>query len=359
VCQRLHRFRISKCAKARVCLLCLGIAVIVSYVNSRPPHIPSAGFTGPDSIGDIALYRMIADQTRSGAGYYDVVGKNLLQHGYAVRPVFHWRLPTLNYVLVVLGPFWVAAAVLVVLALVNLFVWVRVVRMATGLRVALLLVGLLAFQVAMVPLGGYLLHETWAGVLVALSLGLYCRNPALSVGAGLSALFLRELALPYVLVMLAVAVWERRTKESLAWMAGLGLWIIYFAWHVHMVGLHMIDGPADPSWLRFSGWSQAVACVGWAFATLMPRIVVSTVAVFGLVGAAASRNLRLAVVVIGYAAGMMVFGKPFNHYWGLMFVPLLVVGFAYSIHLTDALIREAINRNRACSDHRCEVLHSE
>ena len=77
-----------------------------------------------------------------------------------------------------------------------------------------------------------LLHEVWAGTLIAISLALHRPNHwSWSVAAAALALAIRELALPYVLLMAAFALYRRSWRELGAWFALVLLFAFRpFAW---------------------------------------------------------------------------------------------------------------------------------
>ncbi len=317
-------------SQARVVLVGVAVAVVLGgYLGRRPMVV---GNVKPGEFCDTTLHAMIVAETQAGRSYYDVCGPLLLKHGYAVRPFVHWRLPTLNYLAVALKRPLVAKIVLFLLGSARPMGlghtgashgrpphdsyscrWV-------GLPAALSLLG-----------NWYLQHELWAGILIALSLGLYPRSVAASVVCGLAALAIRELALPYVILMMALAFVEKRRQEAMIWLAGIAGFAFYLAWHAHLVSIHMIEGPADPSWLRFPGWPHVVACSSWMFFALPPYWLAGGLAVLGIIGVATARDLRLALTVTGYMLAVAIAGKPFNDYWGLVFTPLLAVGLVYAM----------------------------
>ncbi len=62
------------------------------------------------------------------------------------------------------------------------------------------------------------LHEVWAGLLVALAIGVHRPGKwGWSLAAAGAALAIREHALPFVLLLGAMAVWRRDWREAGAW----------------------------------------------------------------------------------------------------------------------------------------------
>ena len=80
------------------------------------------------------------------------------------------------------------------------------------------------------------LSELWAGILVALSAVCFgLKRPAVGVLAGLAALFFRELAAPYCVVCIALAIYDRRPRELGIWAVGLAAYGLFYALHVQQV----------------------------------------------------------------------------------------------------------------------------
>src|SRR6185312_8559571 len=126
-----------------------------------------------------------------------------------------------------------------------------------------------------------LMHECWAGLLAALSLGLYpgeasSARPlrlAASLAAALAAGLVRELALPFLGVMALM-------RHTL---------------------------PADPglSWVRLGGWGFVLAANRWnavlALRPWLPAVLVPA-ALVGALDWAGPVGRRLALTLLGYVA---------------------------------------------------------
>jgi hypothetical protein len=198
---------------------------------------------------------------------------------------------------------------------------------------------------AMAGGGASLFHETWAGLLIALSLALRTeRRFAAAVVVGLLAALIRELALPYLLVMAVVALAERRKAEALAFAVALGLALAALAFHARSV--NAITSPVDAAsqgWMGLGGWRFVLATAnwnlivlavgGWAAAVLVPLALVGAIGWNGGTGA------RLALLLIGYTAGFAVIGRPDNSYWGLITAPLSGLALAFSPAALTSLAR--------------------
>jgi hypothetical protein len=197
----------------------------------------------------------------------------------------------------------------------------------------------------------YLFHEVWAGLFIALSLAL--RQPqrwTASVLAGLAAALVRELALPYLGVMILFAALERRRGEAAAWCGALAAALAALAWHAHAAGA--IAGPGDmasPGWLGLGGLVFLLRATHFDALTIAAPLAVQALvlpaALLGLLGwrePATGLGRRLAFLVLGYLAGFCVIGQPYNFYWGLLLAPLWPLGLLE----TDRAARDLLARLR-------------
>jgi hypothetical protein len=198
------------------------------------------------------------------------------------------------------------------------------------------------------------LHEVWAGVLISLSLAL--RRPhgfAAAVALGLAAALIRELAAPYLLAMLALALTERRWREGAAWASALVLFGAALALHAHLVGrLVLPSDHASVGWLKLSGWPFVLHAAQWngllAVAPAWLAAVVVPLALFGAATWDGPLGRRLAAILIGYVLAFAVVGRPENFHWGLVFTPLLPLGLVRAV----ASAADYLNRSRGMASPR-------
>jgi len=327
---------------ARAILVALAIAAGVGAYCGRRPHV--TGITKDIKQSDVYMHQNVVTRVHEGEGYYHALGDELAEGGYALRPFFHWRLPTLLWSLGKLPDPRIGQGLLAALIAMMIVAWLTILKPRLGFPIACVgasLVGPPMIGLAFMSLW-YFQHELWAGALVALSLGIYRRNAAAAVVCGLAALAIRELALLYVVIMLGFAIREKRVKESLAWAAGIIAFGAFLAIHAMIVSKHVgPSDPSDPSWVRLAGWPHTVACANWMFLAVPPYWLAGAALVLAIFGALCSGERRLAAVVILYCGAFAVVGKPFNDYWGLMYAPLLAVGLAFSIRAVVDLARKA------------------
>jgi hypothetical protein len=172
-------------------------------------------------------------------------------------------------------------------------------------------------------------------VLAALSTW---RTP--SVLLGVAALFVRELAAPYVGIRLALALWRREWREAIGWGVGLSLYGLYFVWHRQQVLAAM---PSHPT-VHALSWIQAGG-IRFVLATLTTNAWVMVlpwwIAPFALVGAvlgACRAPLVVRLPVLGYLAAFALVGLPFD--WYLGWIPGMLLPLAWA-HLPTAFPRRA------------------
>lgn len=323
---------LSRARAVAVALTLVVTAAAFELAVATPPNAEerAAAESAPPGQGDAALYRAILDRVHAGEGYYDAAGAELRARNYPTRPVFNWREPTYAWLL---GHLPWPNVLLVALGLLTIalsFLWIRREWSdRAALAVVLLHAGALPFGPEPV-----VFQEVWAGSLIILSATLYARGQwRLGVVAGLLALAFREQALLPCAVALLLALHARRWAEVRAWIIGLVAWVALMALHFHEVARHL--GPADfaipsRSWFAFGGPRFLVAMLGFdAYALVLPRALAALVIPLALFGYAGWRNpgaTRMGLTLFGFMLAFSVVGKPFDTYWGSLFVPLLSVG---------------------------------
>jgi hypothetical protein len=318
-----------------VVLLTAAAAGAGAYVALTQETLPLSG-RPPAKVADTdaVFYRHVVTRIRAGEGYYDAVAAEFKEWDYQPTALFNWRTPLYAWVIGKLPQPIYARVLLGLLALVTAMMAYAVVERDLDKRFAALLV-LLIGPFAWCALGEvYLFTELWAGVLIALSVCAYAlgRWPA-GLVAGLLALFFRELALPYCLIAVSLAVWQRRGKEVVVWAAGLVLYGLFFAFHAHAVALRMAGAaPAEVGgWVHFGGPAFVIGTTqmnvllvlapAWVAAVLLP------LSLLGLAGWRGETGWRLSLTVLTYLAAFAVVGLPNNAYWGLLITPLLALGW--------------------------------
>jgi hypothetical protein len=322
---------------ALVGLVLLGIAV------QRLDVVSSALNSAPERVGrsDAAMFRSVVDRVAAGESYYPAMGRELRTGHYPTASVFNWRMPTLYLALAVL-PGWFSASLMAASCLVLLgAVTVRLARHGSPEGTVLGLLLSAAAAVTLVDSQGYWMTEAWGGLLIGLSLAAYLWSawiPAALLALG--ALFVRELAAPYCMVCLILALRAQRRREVKIWIGGLAVFAMYYALHAANV-LEQIrpdDLAQQSAWVQFGGLSFWLATVKTNKALLMaPQWILTGVSVLlaaALWAPALSSHVRWSL--LAYVVFFAVAGQWFNDYWG--FVAAFVYALAFA-HGPDGLLR--------------------
>lgn len=285
---------------------------------------------------DLQLYDRIVERVRAGENYYTVAVEEQRARDFPVRPGLAVRLPTLAFVYASVGQ-WGLMVLAALLAVATVVAWHYRLRDVPGgpgrLRYLLLL---LVIGAASGFKPHYLaLHEVWAGMLIALSFGLY--RPKRWGGALIAAALavsIRELALPFVLLMMTLA-WARGNRgETAAW---LGLVLVFGA----ALSLHLLlvaqmttsADPASPSWFALrglGGWTSNIVLSSPLY--LLPGWLAAPLALLPLLGWAGWKSwfgVTGFLLCLGYGVAFMIAGRDNNFYWALIVMPVWFVGYAF------------------------------
>jgi len=168
---------------------------------------------------DLQLYDVIAGRVAAGENYYAVAVAEQRARNFPVRPGLAVRLPTLALMTAWLGQgAMIALGVLLGLAVLVAW-WRRLGEEPGGIdrRIVALLLLAIGTMLGLKP--EYLaLHEVWAGILLALAFALHRPGKWHAAWpAAALALAIREHALPFVLLLGALAAWRRDWRETAAW----------------------------------------------------------------------------------------------------------------------------------------------
>ena len=312
-------------------------------------HERAAPTSGPT---DLSLYAHAAAAAAHPSTYYAQVIAEQRREGYELKPFLVVRPPALSFLLAALRTESLRRLAIVALALGSLAAWWArlgregVASLPRAFDLIALATGALP---AVAPQAPYL-HEMWAGLLISLSLALRRQDRfALAVAAGLAAALIRELAAPYLVVMATTALFGRHWREAAAWALALALFAAALALHADLVdALVLPSDHASGGWLKLSGWPFVLHAAQWnAVLAVAPAWVTALAVPAALTGAAnwtTSLGRRLAAVLVAYALAFTVVGRPENFYWGLMFTPLLPLGFARACRGLPA-VRTYLNRS--------------
>lgn len=305
----------------------------------RQEPAPSASahtVSPPKANADLALYDSIIGRVAAGEDYYTAAADELRRGDYPLKPFVAFRLPTLAVTAASLGrPVMLGLQYALFIAMIWAW-WVRLDGQFadSGRRISATMLAAAGLAVAFS--GQYLyLHEVWAGALIALSLALHRPGRAgWSIAAAALALAIRELALPYLLLMGAFALYRRDWREAVAWIAVVILFILAVALHANEVAkVVQASDPASPGWTAFGGWAGFLRTyylagpLRWLPAELAAPLIILTL--FGWASWKSETGLAATLLYAGYALGFMLFGRANNFYWGLMVAPAFLIGLAF------------------------------
>lgn len=315
-------------------LLAVLILVLCAWcLTTRPPPIklaPKGGYT------DVMLYKDITKAVASGKPYHQAAAELHRAHYYPLKPFFTMRLPTLTVMAAGLG--WGTLQNLAYgLVGIGIFLWVLALpeplsateRAAAGFA--------MAAGGSMVTNQGLLaLHEYWAGILMALALALqvgWRRHWWLALIPAAAALAVRELALPFVLLSLAFALWERNWREAAAWAALVAAFALLMGWQAS----HVLP-QVRPTDLHSQGWNAMQGLSGFLKAVVFTSVLQPLplgVALLGAFlpivgwGALDGRAGAFALLMFtGYAVMIGTFSRADTFYWGGVMLPAWFVGYA-------------------------------
>ncbi len=292
-----------------------------------------------ETKGDAEFYRDVVRRVHAGESYYEAVDNGLRARGYTPHSVFNWRTPFVTSIFSQVPNPQIAQGFLIAAMIATMLVAYGVVGATGGKQraavAAVLLLG--PFLWAFFPDVAFF-TELWAGMLIVVSIcAAALERRQVSVVAGIAALFVRELTLPYCLIALGLALWERRWRESASWIIGLTLYALFMAWHVAQVRPHL--SPTNvmhlQGWLQWNGTAYILLTCQINFFLLQAPSWLAAVylplALLGLLGWRSRTGLLMLLTASAYVAAFAVVGiKPHNAYWGLMYAPLLPFGLAWA-----------------------------
>lgn len=338
-------------------LLAVALVASIWAASTTPPwtitsrSAPDAAVATPKSNEDLTLYRTIVGRVAAGENYYRAAADELRTNDYPLKPFVAFRLPTLAVVSALLGRPLMIALQFGLFAGMVLAWWVRLDAQFADDRRRVSGAMLAAAGVAVAFSGRYVdLHEVWAGTLIALSLALHRPNRwASSVIVAALALAIRELALPYVLLMATIALCRRNWREFAAWAGVVALFAPAIVWHAGEVAkVVSTSDPGSPGWATLGGWAgflrtyHLAGPLRWLPAEAAAPIII--LALFGWASWKSQTGVAATLFFAGYGLAFMLFGRANNFYWGLMVAPAFLVGLAFVPRAFSDLVSAARKR---------------
>ena len=336
-------------------LVLAAIAPLSASLDGKPSELPSLigdgapnGQTESERDEDLAFYDRVIERIGHGENYYDFIVEEQRARDYPVRPGLAVRLPTLAWIHASLGePAMIALAVALLFACIWAW-WKRLGEEPGGARFRLLGTALMAMGGSLgLNRSFFVLHELWAGMLIALAFGLHRPGrwgAALFVAA--LALALRELVLPFVLLMAAMAAWRKDWREATAWIMLVAVFAAIMAWHLSLIAVQEVPSdPVGPDWLvlrGLSGWLGNIVLS--SNLRLLPHELASPVVILmalGWAGWKSSAGTTGTFLYLGYGLAFMLAGRANNFYWGAVVAPAMFIGLAFLPMALPSLVRAA------------------
>ena len=333
-------------------LLGLLLLLVLASLSALDIGDPDRG-AAADGQSDVLLYSGIVEGVRHGGDYYPVAADALRSGGYPLRPFVAFRLPTLAVVSAGVPPHMLQWALWALGIAVALAWYARVAPALASLpaRVFAMLLLVAGIAAAMTPPTA-LFHETWAGLLIALSLAM--RRPGRwieAVALGLAAALIRETAALYLVLMALLAWRDGHRREAIGWAAALGVFTVVLAFHASAVAevVRPLD-PSSPGWtgLMGPGFATRALAASTGLAAL-PLWLAALVAPLAVTGWAAWRDplaVRTLATLAAYLLLLAVFARADNFYWVLLVAPFSLVGLVLAPDGLRDLTAAALDRRR-------------
>ena len=339
-------------------LVLAAIAPLSASLDGKPSEVPSLigdgapnGQTESERDDDLAFYDRVIERVEHGENYYDFIVEEQRARDYPVRPGLAVRLPTLAWIHASLGePAMIALAIALLFACIWAW-WNRLGEEPGGVRFRLLGTALMAMGGSLgLNRSFFVLHELWAGMLIALAFGLHRPGrwgAALFVAA--LALALRELVLPFVLLMAAMAAWRKDWREATAWIMLVAVFAAIMVWHLSLIAVQEVPSdPVGPDWLvlrGLSGWLGNIVLS--SNLRLLPHELASPVVILmalGWAGWKSSAGTTGTFLYLGYGLAFMLAGRANNFYWGAVVAPAMFIGLAFLPMALPSLVRAALGK---------------
>lgn len=317
-----------------VALCCLGASLGGSALALKQhSHAAGGEARNNEPMTDQQLYESIARQVREGRPYHEAALETQRKNRYPTRPFYTVRPPLLSWLIAGTGHV-TAWLMLIGVGLLAAVAWMARLR-ATPVT-AMLFGFIMVNSYALYWLDRTIAfeHEAWAGAFIAMSLALSRdRTWPLAVAAGLLAMLIRELAVPFGCIMLIGALMERRRSEAAVWVLAIAAALM--ALWLHAIAVNTLVLPNDLSSRPYGDaggpvlammsvlQSQAIPDAAWpAVGALVP------LALWGWISQGSPASRKVVAVLTAYILLVALFARAENYYWASLATPLLLPGLA-------------------------------
>ncbi len=342
---------------ASISALILALLIAAVLISSFATTLPSEVFSENSKhsgaqLTDADLYQAVIDGIAKGKSYYPLVVAEHRSRGFPLKPFFTVRAPFLANLSAWLGSSMSRAILLALVMAVSVLWWQRLKSERLPPVIHVMLTIAIAFSCGLLLIPRLpLFHESWAGLLIALSLAL--REPGRYVAAifvGLLAALLRELAGAFLVLMLCFAIWEKNWREATGWLIATGLLAAFMALHSATLAEYVrADDLVSQGWNHRGGWSFYLHTVhsttGLVFLPVFAGYAAIPMCLFGWLTLKSGLALRVAGLLLGYAFLVMAFARPANLYWSILCAPFMVAGLILAALSIQALGSNILAKN--------------
>lgn len=320
------------------------LVALLAIVAASIAGVPAGG----DDRGAFALDTGLVEGVRQGGDYY-VVATGLVRGGEVPeRLATGVPLPTLTAIIATLPPR-LAPLLLATLAMAVALAWFA--RLWTALSrpaarlaaAALLLLGAgFAFRSGAVPI-----TESWAGLLVALSLARWRpARPTEAIGWALAAALIDVRAALVIVVLALFAMVAGARREAAGWALALIVLVAVLTVHRHTVELAgIVFADTDPAAAGIAGVLAALAAA--TTLAMVPVAIAAMLVALGIAGWSAWRD-PLAPRVLAVTLAFLAIGavSATGSDAALFAAPLSLLGLVFLPDGLRDLVRAALDKRR-------------
>lgn len=338
---------------ARVSLTILGLLILWAAVAGQ--SVRETPTSIDPNASDYYLYVTITERMASGESYYEAAINEQVKRGYPIAPASTVRLPTTATLINALGNTRAYAVMVSLMILVLVGALIRFERLSSNRMQWWGSIFFLGIAMAPFSSGAIYFQETWAVLLMFLSLTMAKRSTLLAVALALCAFAFRELALPFMAAMMTYEFLHHRIRQTLIWFSAILIALVGYSVHIFVLNNAIVDASltvygTSSGWLSFGGWPFVVGSVrSTTLLSAFPlslSIVLVPLALLGWIMRKDKFALRVSFAILGFMIPFLFIGRPNNNYWGLLYALFLLPGLAFSWQGLKSLIVTATNRQK-------------